>query len=93
MLGRTEIIAHGSTVNPQFYTGETYYPFTPTAGCLVTKETWSEETGKLQYSDQYSLVEMLRKSGGAKGYAIVININDEQRPVTLPDVLPYLEKN
>ena len=93
MLGRTEIIAHGSTVNPQFYTGEIYYPFTPTAGCLVTKETWSEETGKLQYSDQYSLVEMLRKSGGAKGYAIVININDEQRPVTLPDVLPYLEKN
>ena len=92
MLGRTEIIAHGSTVNPEFYTGETYYPFTPTAGCLVTIETWNEETGKLQYSDQYRLVETLRKNGGAKGYAIVINISDELRPVTLSEVLPYLEK-
>ena len=91
MLGRTEIIAHGSTVNPGYYTGQTYYPFTPTAGCLVTKENWSEETGKLQSSDQYQLIETMRKNGGAKGYAIVVNINDEQRPVELTDVLPFME--
>lgn len=91
MLGRTEIIAHGSTVNPGYYTGQTYYPFTPTAGCLVTKENWSEETGKLKSSDQYELIESMRKNGGAKGYAIVVNINDEQRPVELTDVLPFME--
>lgn len=91
MLGRTEIIAHGSTVNPAYYKDESYFPFTPTAGCLVTKENWSEETGKLQSSDQYKLVEVLRKSGGAKGYAIVVNLNDEQRPVEIKDILPFLE--
>ena len=33
----------------------------------------------------------MRKNGGAKGYAIVVNINDEQRPVELTDVLPFME--
>lgn len=90
MAGRTEIIAHGSTVNPAYYATQPYYPFTPTAGCLCTKEDWDESNGKLRSSDQYNLVEAVRKAGGAKGYAIVINIDDKEEPVTLKEMLKYL---
>ncbi|MFZ1529313.1 MAG: hypothetical protein WAT19_11200 [Ferruginibacter sp.] len=91
MAGRTEIIAHGTTVNPAYYTAQTFYPHTPTAGCLCTKEIWDESSGKLKTSDQYSLVETLRKAGGAKGYAIVINIDDKEAPVKLEEILPFLQ--
>ncbi|MCC6271552.1 MAG: hypothetical protein IT190_09775, partial [Microbacteriaceae bacterium] len=50
--GRTEIIAHGTTVDPNFYKGETYWPHTPTQGCLCTKEIWSGVDGKRTESNQ-----------------------------------------
>ena len=40
--GRTEIIAHGTTVNPAYYKQQPWYPISPTQGCLCTKEIWSE---------------------------------------------------
>lgn len=87
--GRNEIIAHGSTINPEYYVGKTYYPLTPTEGCLATKEFWD---GKLVYSDQEKLVNALLAAGGAYGYVLVIEMEDQQRPVTLEDVLPWLPK-
>ncbi len=92
MAGRTEIIAHGTTVDPAYYSAQTYFPHTPTAGCLCTKEIWDETSGRLKTSDQYNLVESLRKAGGAKGYAIVINIDDKEEAVKLEEVLPYLRQ-
>ena len=89
--GRTEIIAHGTTVDPNFYKGTTYYPLTPTLGCLCTKEIWDEETGKRKQSDQKKLVDALVKAGGANGYYIVVEIDDEQRSVDINDVLPFLK--
>jgi hypothetical protein len=44
--GRTEIIAHGTTVNLAYYVKQPYYPLTPTQGCLCTKEIWSAVDGK-----------------------------------------------
>lgn len=90
--GRTEIIIHGTTVPISWYTKEVYYPLTPTMGCLTSKETWDEETGQRAESDQQKLINALIKAGGPRGYTIVVNINDEQRPVTMQDILPYLEK-
>ncbi len=89
--GRTEIIAHGTTVDPGYYKGTPYYPLTPTLGCLCTKELWDEENGTRKISDQQKLVDVLKKAGGADGYYIVIELNDEQRAVDLKDVLPYLK--
>jgi hypothetical protein len=89
--GRTEIISHGTTVDPSYYKGTPFYPLTPTLGCLCTKEIWDEETGKRKQSDQQKLVDALKKAGGADGYYIVIELNDEQRPVDINDVLPYLK--
>lgn len=90
--GRTEIIIHGTTVNPAYYVSQPYYPLTPTLGCLTSKEIWNEQTGQRQESDQQQLIQAMIKAGGANGYAIVINIDDEQRPVALYDIVPLIEK-
>ncbi len=89
--GRTEIIAHGTTVDPEYYKGQPYYPLTPTMGCLCTKETWSGQDGRRSESDQQKLVDALQQAGGANGYYIVIELDDEQRPVTINDILPLLQ--
>ncbi len=85
--GRTEIIAHGTTIDPSFYLNKNYYPLTPSEGCLCTKEIWN---GKRLQSDQQKLVNALLKAGGADGYCVVIELDDKQSAVTLNDVLPYL---
>jgi hypothetical protein len=33
-IGRSEIYAHGSAIDPEWYSGKPYYPLTPTMGCL-----------------------------------------------------------
>ncbi len=89
LAGRSEIIAHGTTIDPNFYSGKPYYPLTPTEGCLCTKEIWN---GKRLASDQQKLVNGLLKAGGANGYCIVIDLDDKNAPVTMKEVLPYLPK-
>ncbi|MDB5201764.1 MAG: hypothetical protein JWQ27_1173 [Ferruginibacter sp.] len=90
--GRSEIIAHGTTVNPEYYFGRPYYPYTPTQGCLCTKEIWSEENGIRLVSDQQKLTDAITAAGGPHGYTIVINIDDQERPVSISDILPFLNK-
>ncbi|MBL7701357.1 MAG: hypothetical protein JNM14_03860 [Ferruginibacter sp.] len=89
--GRTEIIAHGTTINPEYYKKQTYYPLTPTEGCLCTKEIWSGTGGKRLESDQEKLVNAIKKAGGANGYCVVIEIDDQQKPVSLADILLFLK--
>lgn len=89
--GRTEIISHGTTVNPEYYENKTYYPLTPTQGCLCTKEIWSTVDGKRIESDQQKLVDAIKKAGGANGYCMVVEIDDQQKPVNLKDILPFLK--
>lgn len=90
--GRTEIIAHGTTIDPVYYKNKPYYPLTPTQGCLCTREIWSDETGMLIESNQLKLVTAIIKVGGPNGYAIVINIDDQQRPVEINDILEFLQR-
>jgi hypothetical protein len=89
--GRTEIIAHGTTVNPEYYKKQPYYPLTPTQGCLCTKEIWSAVDGKRMESDQQKLVDAVKKAGGANGYCVVIEIDGQQKPVSIKDILPFLK--
>jgi hypothetical protein len=89
--GRSEIIAHGTTVNSDYYKKQTYYPFTPTQGCLCTKEIWSGIDGKRIESDQQKLVDAVKKAGGANGYCIIIDIDDQQKPVSIKDILTFLK--
>ncbi len=88
--GRTEIIAHGTAVDPAFYKGQVYYPYTPTAGCLCTKEIWDAE-GKRIFSDEQKLADAVKKAGGANGYLIVLELDDSQKIVLVEEILPYLK--
>ena len=89
LAGRSEIIAHGTTIDPGYYLGKPYYPLTPTEGCLCTKEIWD---GKRLESDQQKLVNGLLKAGGADGYCVIIEIDDRKSPVTFKDVASYLPR-
>ena len=89
--GRTEIIAHGTTIDPGYYTGEKYYPQTPTMGCLCTKEIWSEVDGKRVESDQQKLVDALQIAGGAKGYCVVLEIDDAEKPISIDEILSLIQ--
>lgn len=89
--GRTEIIAHGTTVDIDYYKKNTYFPYTPTAGCLCTKEIWNNKTGMLDNSDQQLLAKAIQKTGATKGYLIVIEIDNKKTAVTLADLLSYLK--
>lgn len=88
LCGRREIIAHGTTIDPSYYLHQPYYPLTPSEGCLCTKEIWN---GKRIESDQQKLINALLKAGGAEGYCVVINIDNKKTPVTLNDVLPFIQ--
>ena len=91
-IGRNSIIAHGTTLDPDYYIRKEYYPLTPTEGCLSTKETWDEKGIRL-YSDQLKLANAIRKAGGADGYLLVIDINDAATPITPEEIIPYLDIN
>jgi len=88
--GRNEIIAHGTTVDPAYYKIQPYYPHTPTLGCLCTKEIWSAADGKRLESDQQKLVDALKKAKGENGYCLVIELDDQQKPVSPGEVVPLL---
>ncbi len=89
--GRNEIIAHGTTIDPAYYKSNTWYPYSPSAGCLVAKEFWNEGTGVLQTSDQLLLAEAVKTAGGAKGYLIVIETGDKRSAVTREEILTYIK--
>jgi hypothetical protein len=89
LAGRTEIISHGTTIDPNYYKEKPFYPLTPSQGCLSTKEIWD---GKRLESDQKKLISGLLKAGGANGYCVVVELDDNESAVTVDELLPYLLK-
>lgn len=81
-IGRTEIIAHGTTIDPEYFKDKPYYPLTPTMGCLCAKEVWNITSGRLLVSEQFNLVSTYTATPGQKGFLYVINIDDQQKPVS-----------
>lgn len=88
--GRNEIIAHGTTVNTEFYRGTPFYPFTPSLGCLTALELWSPTDGRCLVSGQIQLLNQLRRYNIETGFLVVVNLTDKSEPVTLSEVLPDL---
>lgn len=85
-VGRGSIIIHGTTIYTEFYKGKPYYPNTPSMGCLCALEMWSPVDGHCIYSDQHALVDAYSSFETKKGYLVVVELDNEQRPVTLYDV-------
>jgi hypothetical protein len=94
--GRDDMLIHGTTINADYYAGASFYPGTPSAGCLVAFETWDKTTGQGIKSDQLTLAKAFTKDGSARGYLMVVELDDKLRAVTLNDVLADImaaEKN
>jgi hypothetical protein len=87
LAGRNDILIHGTTVNPDNYRGASFFPGTPTAGCLATSEYWSPVDGQLIKSDQLNLAKAFSVGGLDSGYLVVAEIDTGLGQVTLEEVL------
>ncbi len=87
--GRRLIIAHGTADDISFYEKESYYPFTPTKGCLSTKEIW-DDNGRLIESDQVKLMNAFFSTNQLKGFLVVVEIDSQKKPVTIDELLPAI---
>ncbi len=74
-LGRSEIIAHGTTIDPEFYKQQPYFPNTPSLGCLCSPEIWND-TGERISSVQQAWVNELKKKNKQPVYLIVAEVQD-----------------
>ena len=91
-IGRGEIIAHGSTIDPEWFSGETYYPLTPSLGCLSGLEIWNKQTGRIDRSDQLDLVNTFLETKGKTGFLLVINLDDKKAPVSREEIEAMVTK-
>jgi hypothetical protein len=85
-IGRTAIIAHGTTIDPEYYRNKPFYPLTPSMGCLCAKELWNPTSGHPLVSEQNNLVNAFLSTPGKKGYLFVINVDDQRKPVTRGEI-------
>jgi hypothetical protein len=74
-MGRTEIIAHGTTIDPALYNNESYFPCTPSLGCLCSPEIWNRK-GKRVESTQQAWIDALEKNNIQPTWLIVVEIAD-----------------
>jgi hypothetical protein len=78
-VGRYEIMAHGTTIDPEWWRSSPFYPLTPSHGCLTCDEEWSPETGERLRSDQQELVDAVILAGGAPAWLVVVETESSGR--------------
>ncbi len=91
-LGRKLLVSHGSTDDPLLYETESYFPLTPSTGCITSYEKWDEENGKLIESDQLKLVNGILSTARREGYFLVLELNNKPTPVTKEEIWKILRK-
>ena len=74
-IGRSEIIAHGTTIDPLLYTSMDFYPHTPSLGCLCSPEIW-DSMGLRLNSIQHNWVSIVKALTQAPNYLIVAEVAD-----------------
>lgn len=72
-LGRSEIIAHGTTIPEWFYKGQPYYPCTPSLGCLCSPELW-DKNGKLVSSVQQQWIQLVQQLPVQPNWLLVVEL-------------------
>lgn len=91
LAGRDEMLSHGSTIDPRYYLGASYFPGTPSAGCLVAMEYWSPE-GRLVHSDQLALLQAFSHQGRDRGYLVLVELDAGPGPVSLAEVIGAIQQ-
>jgi hypothetical protein len=74
-IGRTEIIAHGTTIKPEYYKNQSYFPHTPSLGCLCSPEEW-DENGYRIYSSQAQWIAYILSQQIKPNWQIVAEVLD-----------------
>lgn len=83
--GRDEILLHGTVINPDYYRGASYFPGTPSAGCMVSQEEWDPASGRLLSSRQLALARTYAAASlrqDLAGYLVVVELGAAEGPVT-----------
>lgn len=75
LLGRSEIIAHGTTIPADYYRAYPYYPNTPSLGCLCSPEKWNQQ-GILSGSVQKEWMTAIRLLPRMPEYLLVMEVKD-----------------
>lgn len=75
-VGRSEIIVHGSTIDPCFFSEECFFPLTPSLGCLSAFEIWNPNDGSIMESHQKSLMELLPDDRSSLGFMYVVQVDE-----------------
>lgn len=87
--GRDELLVHGTTINPAYYAGASWFPGTPQQGCMISNEDWDPATGRLLASRQLTLAQTYAAASpraDLAGYLIVVELTG-QGPVTPAEAL------
>lgn len=87
--GRDDLLVHGTTINPAYYAGSSYFPGTPQQGCMISNEDWDPSTGRLLASRQLTLAQTYTAAGARPdlaGYLVVVEVSG-QGPVTPAEAL------
>lgn len=74
-IGRSEIIAHGTTIPPDYYKGENYFPCTPSLGCLCSPEIWDEKGQRIR-SAQWDWISRVMQLPVLPAFLIVAEVAD-----------------
>ena len=90
-MGRSAVIMHGTTIDPEFYKNETYYPQTPSLGCLCSYETW-DSSGYRISSNQQQIVNTLNSIGSSNGYVVVVDIDNQKKNVEINEVKSLMDE-
>lgn len=75
--GRSELLIHGTTINPDYYAGTSWFPGTPQQGCLISNEDWESASGQLRASRQLTLAQVYARAGTREdlaGYLLVVEV-------------------
>ena len=91
LAGRNEILAHGTAIDPAPWMSTVFAGQTPSHGCLTCDETWDPATGRRATSEQAKLVDALRRAGGAPGYLVLVEVDDQSKPVSVNEVTALLK--
>jgi len=89
-MGRYDIIMHGTTIDPAFYKKESYYPQTPSLGCLCSYEQW-DDVGNRISSNQQKIKDALDSIGSSNGYVVVIDLDNKKKSVSIDDIKKFIE--
>ncbi|MBG9375197.1 hypothetical protein I5907_03075 [Panacibacter sp. DH6] len=84
-MGRYDVIMHGTTIDPAFYKNQTYFPQTPSLGCLCSYEAWDENGNRIS-SNQQQIADALQATASGSGYVVVINLDNKQAPVNINEI-------